>query len=94
VLEARAELDALEDLRALPAVALRGRRFAAFFAAAPGLLQPGTGVDEFVGGLVAALLPGCDHLAVLARGGCTSGGGLLVAAAGPLASAGSVPSLL
>ncbi|KAK9841839.1 hypothetical protein WJX81_006512 [Elliptochloris bilobata] len=84
VLEARAELDALEGLQALPIVAARCGRFAHFFAAAPGLLQPGTSVDTFATGLVAALLPaGSAFLAALARGAAAGGGGHPLAAGPP-----------
>ncbi len=95
MLEARAELDALEDLRALPAVALRARRFAPFFAAAPSLLQPGSDVDAFVGGLVTALLPDSAYLAALARGAAAGGGPLASSTGGTGGgSTGAVPSLL
>ena len=96
VLEARAELDALESLRALPAVAARADRFARFFESAPALLQPGTGADAFAVGLVAALLPeDLSFLAALARG-AAAGGGVLPPSAGGLMGgpATAAPSLL
>ena len=96
VLEARAELDALESLRALPAVAARAERFARFFDAAPALLQPGTGADAFAAGLVVALLPeGSWFLAALARGAAAGGGPLPPPAGGLMsAHAAAPPSLL
>ena len=62
VLEAREELDSLEELAACPLVAANPRHYAAFFREAPCLLAPGTGLAAFQARLQELLLPEYPHL--------------------------------
>ena len=57
VLEARAELDSLEEIARCPLVAARADQYRSFFAAAPQLLQPAASVRHFQRALVQLLFP-------------------------------------
>ncbi len=66
VLEARAELDSLEEIARCPLVAARADQYRGFFAAAPQLLQPSVSVRRFQRELVQLLFPDAPFLAVWA----------------------------
>lgn len=65
VLEARGELDVLEQLQGCPTLAQRGEEFHAFFALVPELLSSGMGVPAFQLRLQQLLLPGSTVLHTL-----------------------------
>lgn len=65
VLEARGELDVLEQLRGCPALVQHGEEFHAFFALVPELLSASTGVPAFQLRLQQLLLPGSEILHLL-----------------------------
>ncbi|KFM24186.1 hypothetical protein F751_5028 [Auxenochlorella protothecoides] len=65
VLEARGELDVLEQLRGCPALVQHGEEFHAFFALVPELLSASTGVPAFQLRLQQLLLPGSEVLHLL-----------------------------
>jgi hypothetical protein len=65
VLAARGELDSLEEVLSSPLVAAHSERFAAFFDAAPRLLQPHTTAEAFASSLQGSLFPDAPYLASL-----------------------------
>lgn len=72
LMEARTELDALEDLLSSPAVVADAPRWAPFFAATPQLLSSATSVPQFQQDLTELLFPGARHLNL---GACFAHGG-------------------
>ncbi len=70
MLEARAELDSLEELMMCPLVAANPRPYADFFASAPALLAPATTPERFQAELVALLFPALPYLGAFS---CESG---------------------
>ncbi|KAK9806258.1 hypothetical protein WJX72_007513 [[Myrmecia] bisecta] len=62
VVEARAELDSLEEILHSPLLASRPDRYANFFASAGRLLQPSTSVEVFESELQALLFPNAPYL--------------------------------
>jgi hypothetical protein len=65
VLAARGELDSLEEVLSSPLVAAHSERFAAFFEAAPRLLEPHTTADVFASSLQGSLFPDAPYLGSL-----------------------------
>ena len=68
MLEARAELDSLEEIQRCPLVAARAGRYTSFFAAAPQLLHAPRSVAAFERALVGLLFPEAPLLAAWAGG--------------------------
>ena len=67
VLEARAELDSLEEIARCPMVAMRIHKYSPFFTAAPDMLQSTRTVADFEAHLVEVLFPEAPYLHCLAQ---------------------------
>lgn len=62
LMEARTELDSLEEILNSPAIVVNLPRWRSFFAATPQLLSSATFVSAFQKELVALLFPGAQYL--------------------------------
>ena len=62
LIEARSELDALEEFLTHPLISINMNRWGAFFAAIPQLLSPKTSVEAFQSQLISILFPECPYM--------------------------------